>query len=69
MTLADTVRPKIVSGVETVTKRRMLFCARRERYVTSHQFRNYFSAIQKYFHITLTNAISTMSIVPLKENL
>jgi hypothetical protein len=55
--------------VETVTKRRMLFCARRERYVTSHQFRNYFSAIQKYFHITLTNALSTMSIVPLKENL
>jgi hypothetical protein len=66
MTLADTVRPKTGSEEETVTKPRMFFGARRERYVTSHQSWNNFSAIQQHLHMTLTNALSTLRIVPLK---
>ena len=68
-TLADTLRPKTVSKTETVTKRRMFFCARRERYVTSHRFRNYLSAIQQHFDMTPTNALSTLGMVPLKGDL
>jgi hypothetical protein len=59
----------MVSEVESVTKRRLFFCARRERHVTSHQFRNYLSTIQRHFHMTLTNALSTLGIVPLKGEL
>ena len=69
MAAADTVRPKTVSKTETVTKRKMFFGARRERYVASHRFQNYLSAIQQHFDMTPTKALSTLGIVPLKEDL